>query len=94
METLKNYFDLTKNSIKNAFIRLETMFVIVNYNGEEGENKKIAEKAVKENMPICLTYIDEKQEKLSLKPSNIFFPDTFLKKRDRIKKLYLELQNV
>lgn len=93
MNTLKNYFDLNKNTIKNAFIRFETMFVVVNSIGEKIENKKIAERAVKENLPICLTSIDEGGEKLSLKPSNIFFPDTFLKKKDRIKKLYLELQN-
>lgn len=91
MKTLKSYFDLTKNTIKNAFIRLETMFVVVNSN--KIENKKIAEKAVNENLPVCLTSVENKQDTLSLNPNNIFFPDTFLKKKDRIKKLYLELQN-
>lgn len=93
MKSLKHYINLTSKAIKYAFIRLETMFVVINSNGEKVESKKIAEQAVKENLPICLTSVENGQDSLSLSPSNIFFPDTFLKKKDRVKKLYLELQN-
>lgn len=94
MKSLKQYLNLTGKAVRNAFIRLENMFVIVRSDDENKLNKKIVEEAVKENIPVCVTSIENKNENtLSLKPDNIFFPDMFLKRKDRVKKLCLELQN-
>ena len=80
-------------NVKNAFIRFENMFVIIKGNSE-AINRKIAQEAVKENMPICVSKIDGAcDQSLSLNPQNILYPDLFLKKKDRVKKLSLELQN-
>ncbi len=94
MKSLKQYLNLTGKAVKNAFIRLENMFIIVRSGDENKLNKKIVEEAVKENIPVCVTSIENKNENtLSLNPDNIFFPDMFLKRKDRVKKLCLELQN-
>ena len=94
MKSLKQYLNLTGKAVKNAFIHLENMFVIVKSNSENKLNKKIVEEAVKENIPVCITFIENKNENtLSLNPDNIFFPDMFLRRKDRVKKLCLELQN-
>lgn len=94
MKSLKQYLNLTGKAVKNAFIRLENMFIIVRSGDENKLNKKIVEEAVKENIPVCVTSIENKNgNTLSLNPDNIFFPDMFLKRKDRVKKLCLELQN-
>lgn len=91
MKSIKHLCSNGEN-IKNAFIKLGDMFVFLKA-GKQNIDKKQITQAVKQNMPICVTDMAKNQDCIQLCPKNIFFPDLFLKKKDRVKKLCLELQN-
>lgn len=94
MKSLKQYFNLYKGAIEKAVIKLENMFVIVKESNTKALDKKVIEEAVRTNKPICVSKFEaDKNNSFSINPNEIFFPDLFLKKRDRIKKLFLQVQN-
>lgn len=83
---------LSGENIKNAFIKFGNIFIFLKTDKQKLDKRQVS-RAVRENMPICITNMEGQEGCIQICPTNIFYPDMFLKKRDRVKKLCLELQN-
>ena len=94
MISLKQYIKSNNLQTKNPFIYLGNMFLYLKNKGHnDNSNKRALKKAVRKNLPICIKYLSDNDEKSCLCFDNIIYPDLFLRKKDRRKKMLWQLQN-